>query len=241
MKGRLQKDSWLFTRPIAHRGLWNSEFGENTLSAYKNAVDNNYPIEMDVQMTKDGVLCCFHDDNLKRVTGTDALINDLTYNEIKHLKISGTNDGIPTFKEFLALVNGKVPLVIEIKQQKVKRDNIAEKVVEELAGYEGEFVVQSFDPFIVRDVRKANPNIIRGQLGGLTERGSLSYPTYLTVKYLLLNFISKPDFVNYMLQAMPVKTSLPTILWTIRTKDDEKKAKKFNKNYIFEGFIPEEN
>ena len=239
MKSRLQKDSWLFTSPVAHRGLWNEQFAENSLGAYQNAIDNNFPIEMDVQMTKDGVLCCFHDDNLKRVTGKDALINDLTYEEVKKLKLSGTDEGVPTFKEFLNLVGGKVPLVIEIKQQKVKRENIAQKVVEELKGYEGEFVVQSFDPFIVRDVAKANPNIIRGQLGGLTERGNLSYIKYIVVKRLLLNFLSKPDFVNYMLGAMPIKTKLPVIVWTIRSKEDEKKAKEYGVNYIFEHILPE--
>lgn len=239
MKKRLQKDSWLFTRPVAHRGLWNETLGENSMGAYKNAIDNGYPIEMDVQLTKDGVLCCFHDDNLIRVTGKDALINHLTYDEIKDLKISNSQETIPTFKEFLRLVDGKVPLVIEIKQQRVKNFNIAQMVVEELKDYKGEFVVQSFDPFIMRKVKKANPNIIRGQLGGLTERGDMGLVKYLVVKHLLLNFLSKPDFVNYMLDAMPVKTSRPIITWTIRSKEAEKRAKELGVNYIFEDIIPE--
>jgi glycerophosphoryl diester phosphodiesterase len=108
----------VLTSPVAHRGLHGEGVGENTFTAYQRAIDNGYPIEMDVQLTSDGVPVCFHDDNLVRVTGENALIWDKTYEQIKHLKISGTNDGIPLFSEFLSFVNGKVPLMIEIKKQK---------------------------------------------------------------------------------------------------------------------------
>ena len=118
MKSRLKKDSWVLTKPVAHRGLHDQTAGENTFSAYKRAIDAGYPIEMDVQLTKDGVPVCFHDDSLKRVTGVDSLIWDKTYDEIKHLKINGGSDGIPTFEQFLKFVNGSVPLLIEIKKQR---------------------------------------------------------------------------------------------------------------------------
>ena len=70
---RLNSSSWLLTRPIAHRGLWNDEIPENSLLAYENAIKHGYPIEIDVHKSKDGVLFVFHDDNLKRLTGDDAL------------------------------------------------------------------------------------------------------------------------------------------------------------------------
>lgn len=235
MKSRIKSDSWLLNTPVAHRGLWNSQFGENSVSAYQNAIDNGYPIEMDIQLSADGVLCCFHDDNLKRITGKDADINDLNYSEIKELKISNTSDHVITFEEFLNLVNGQVPLVIEIKRQRSKKYNIAQMVCDALKDYKGEFVVQSFDPFVMKEVRKANKNFLRGQLGGITQRGDLSWVKYVVVKNFLLNCFSKPDFINCALNAMPIKTKLPTIVWTIRTKEEEKKAKELGVNYIFEG------
>ena len=127
MKSRINKGHWLLEKPVAHRGLHNKEFGENSLSAYKNAIEKGYPIEMDVQLSKDGVLFCYHDDFMERVTGKKANINDLTAEEIKQLKILNTKDGVPTFEEFLALVDGKVPLMIEIKQQKSKQQSILYK------------------------------------------------------------------------------------------------------------------
>ena len=240
MKSRIEKNSWLLSTPVAHRGLHNEVYGENSMGAYKNAIANGYPIEMDVQLSKDGVALCFHDDNLERVCGKKAFINDLTHAEIKELKILNTQEGIPTFEEFLKEVNGQVPLMIEIKQQRSKEYDIAKKVVDALKDYKGEFVVQSFDPFIMQKVKKYAPNILRGQLGGVPERGNLSWIKYTVVKNLTFNFLSKPDYINYYLNHMPINKKTPTVCWTVRTKDDLALARKLNVNFVFESVNPNE-
>lgn len=240
MKSRIKKDNWLLTTPVAHRGLHNELYGENSMGAYKNAIANGYPIEMDVQLSKDGVALCFHDDSLERVCGKKAYINDLTHEEIKELKILNTQEGIPTFEEFLKEVNGQVPLMIEIKQQRSKEYDIAKKVVDALKDYKGEFVVQSFDPFIMQRVKKYAPHILRGQLGGVPERGNLSWIKYTVVKKLTFNFLSKPDYINYYLNHMPINKKTPTVCWTVRTKEDLTLARKLNVNFVFEGVNPNE-
>lgn len=240
MISRIKKDSWLLTTPVAHRGLHNELYGENSMGAYKNAIANGYPIEMDVQLSKDGVALCFHDDSLERVCGKKAYINDLTHEEIKELKILNTQEQIPTFEDFLKEVNGQVPLMIEIKQQRSKEYDIAKKVVDALKDYKGEFVVQSFDPFIMQRVKKYEPHILRGQLGGVPERGNLSWVKYTVVKKLTFNFLSKPDYINYYLNHMPINKKTPTVCWTVRTEEDLALARKLNVNFVFESVNPNE-
>jgi len=239
MRSRLSSNSWVLTSPVAHRGLHGEGAGENTFTAYQRAIDKGYPIEMDVQLTSDGVPVCFHDDNLVRVTGENALIWDKTYDQIKHLKISGTNDGIPLFSEFLSFVNGKVPLMIEIKKQKSANSGIEKKVVDLLKDYKGEYVIQSFDPRIMAKIKKLNPQIIRGQLGGGVIKGQIPFLQYVVVKNMLLNFLSKPDFINYDLNCAPLKKNLPVIYYTVRTEEQLKKLKSLNANFVFENVKPE--
>ena len=240
MRSRLDKNSWVLTRPIAHRGLHNETVGENSMGAFKNSIEKGYPIEMDIQLSKDGVLLCFHDDSLERVCGKKGYINDFTFEELKELKILNTDEGIPTFEEFLKEVNGKVPLLIEIKGQRSKEYDIALKTVEALKGYKGEFVIQSFDPRIMHKVRKYAPSIIRGQLACKPERKSLPLIKYLVVKHMLLNCLSKPDFIHYCIKDMPIKTNKPTICWTVRTKEELALARKYGVNFVFEKVNPNE-
>lgn len=235
MKSRLTKNSWVLTRPIAHRGLWDETRPENTLVAYQNAIDNNFPIEMDVQMSKDGQLYCFHDDNLKRMTGVDSDIRELNAFDIDKIKVIGNS--IPTFSQFLKLVDGKVPILIEIKQQKYK--GVEQKVLDALNGYKGQFVIQSFDPFIMLKIKKLAPNILRGQLGAANNNKGLKWRI---VKNLSFNFLVKPDFVHYSVDGLPlskkISNGLPIMVYTIRTQEDLKKAKEFADNFVFENLIP---
>lgn len=238
MKSRLKENSWVLNTPVAHRGLHGEGAGENTMTAYSRAIEGGFPIEMDVQLTKDGVPVCFHDDNLVRVTGEDSLIWDKTYEQIKHLKICGGDDGIPTFEEFLSFVDGKVPLLIEIKKQKSGDSGIEQKVIDLLKNYKGEYVIQSFDPRIMARIKKLAPQVIRGQLGGGVKRGQVSFVQYLVVKNLLLNFLSKPDFINYDLNSAPLKRKCPVIYYTVRTEEELKKLQAIGANFVFERVTP---
>lgn len=235
MKTRLLGNEWILTQPVCHRGLWDETRPENSISAYKNAIEHGYPIEMDIQMSSDGQLFCFHDDNLKRMTGVDKDIRTLCAKDIEKLDIGG--EKIPTFQEFLQTVNGAVPLLIEIKPQIQK--GIEKKTLDVLKDYKGDYVIQSFDPMVMLKIKKLAPHVIRGQLGcGNDKRGLKWY----VVRNLSLNFLVKPDFIHYCVNDLPigkkVTNGLPLICWTIRNDEDLKKAKTHAQNFVFEKIRP---
>ncbi len=139
---------------IAHRGVHNNkDIPENSLLAFNKAIDNNYAIEFDIEITKDDKLIIHHDDNLKRMTGINKNVEELTYDEIRNLYLLDTFEKIPTLSDVLSLVNGKVLLDIEIKSTK-KRSKVIDLVLKELDNYNGNVLLKSFDPFIVRDLKK---------------------------------------------------------------------------------------
>lgn len=241
MKSRINENHWLITRAAAHRGFHGNGIAENSKSAFLKAIELNYPIETDIQLTKDGVPVCFHDDNLKRITGIDSLVLDKTLAEIKELEILDSGEKILTFEEFLTLVDGKVPLLIEIKTQK-DNELIVEKTLNLLNSYKGEFVIQSFDPRVMRLVRKANPKIIRGQLMCSARHKNVSLLTDRILSNGLLNFLSKPDFINMNKDYLPVSKRIAKgkkiLCWTIRNEEDEQKVLKFVDGYVFENITP---
>ena len=228
---------------IAHRGYHNIEKGipENSLKAFEEAIKKNYIIELDVHILKDGEIIVFHDDNLKRMTGTDRKIKDLCYNEIKKSTLLNTNQKIPLLKEVLELVNGKVPIIIEIKNE-AKVGKLEKSVINILKNYNGKYAIKSFNPLTVNYFRKNSPETIRGQLATYFRNGNMPKIKKLFLSYMLLNFITKPDFISYDIRELPRKriTNLrkkKLILgWTIKNEEDLKKAKKYCDNYICEGF-----
>ncbi|MBO7344479.1 MAG: glycerophosphodiester phosphodiesterase [Clostridia bacterium] len=236
---RINKDYWLLNTPIAHRGLWGGDLIENSLPAYQNAVNNGYAIEIDLYSTTDGEIVCFHDATLVRMTGADGFIYDKSLAELKALSLSNSNEKIPTLKELLALVDGKVPLLIEFKDQ--PDNSYIETAVNILKNYKGEFAVQGFNPLYLNKIKKLAPEFIRGILGTNVppeERGAI---TKFVVKNLTLNFLIKPDFISYIHTGLPIKNKkkLPLLAWTVTSKEDAEKALKYANNIIFENFIPE--
>ena len=233
---RINKDYWLLNTPIAHRGLWGGDLIENSLPAYQNAVNNGYAIEIDLYSTTDGEIVCFHDSTLSRMTGADGFIYDKSLAELKALSLSNTNEKIPTLKELLALVDGKVPLLIEFKDQ--PDNSYIETAVNILKNYKGEFAVQGFNPLYLNKIKKLAPEFIRGILGTNDppkERGAI---TKFVVKNLTLNFLIKPDFISYIHTSLPIKNKkkLPLLAWTVTSKEDAEKALKYANNIIFENF-----
>ena len=236
---RIDQNHWLKTTPIAHRGLWGEGIIENSLSAYKNAVEKGYAIEIDLYTSTDGVLFSFHDLSLKRMTGVDGNITDFDSEYLNSLRLNGTDEKIPTFREVLYAVNGKVPLLIEIKNQ--KDEFIVERILDELDEYQGEFAIQSFNPFYINKVKKIAPFVIRGVLGTAKADGEKWF-TKVVLKRLCLNFLVKPDFVSYQHCFLPLpkrKTRKKAVLaWTVKSQQDYDKAKDKCDNIIFEHFIP---
>lgn len=242
-KCRIEKDHWLLKTPVAHRGLHSSGDGipENSVKAYAAAIEKGYPIEMDIQLTKDNALVCFHDDSLKRMTGVDSLIWDKTLEEVESLSLAGTDEKIPLFDDFLKFVNGRTPIVIELKSQRTK-GVIVDEAIKRLDNYKGDFVVQSFDPFIMREFRKKRPQFIRGQLVDKSRHKNLPWIADKLLGMAFFNFTVKPDFMNMNVNYLPVKGGMiknrRLICWTIRSEEDRKKAEKYADNYIFEVIRP---
>ena len=236
---RIPKNYWLLNRPVAHRGLWGGEIIENSLTAYRNAVEKGYPIEIDLYVTKDGKLVSFHDSTLKRMTGADGYIYEKTLAELKQLQLLGTDERIPTFDEVLEIAENKVPLLIEIKDQPDK--TVVEKTVERLKSYKGEFALQSFNTLYINKVKKLAPQFIRGILA-TQDAGKKSAITNYIVKKMPLNFLIKPDFISYDYKGIPKyakKTKkMPVISWTITSKEIETTVRPFIDNIIFEHYIP---
>ncbi len=237
---RIKNSHWLKAKPIAHRGLWGKDIIENSLSAYRKATENGYPIEIDVYLTTDGKLVSFHDEKLKRMTGEEGFVYEKSLAELKELSLLGSSEKIPTFMQVLDVVKGKAPLLIEIKNQPNK--NVVNALVSALKDYEGEFAVQSFNPFYLLKLKKLAPAFLRGVLGTESEAKDKGFLTRVMLKRLLLNFLIKPDFISYSHTGLPLKkrkTKNKTVIaWTITDKVTYEKTKPFCDNVIFENFIP---
>ena len=237
---RIDFNNWLITRPIAHRGLWNEQVIENSLTAYQNAIDNGYPIEIDVYMTKDNHLVCFHDITLDRMTGEKGYIFDKTLDELNALSLNGTNEKIPTFEQVLSLCENKTPLLIELKDQPNK--NLIPAVIERLKNYKGEFAIQSFNPLYINKVKKLAPEFIRGILATESHAKHKNFFIRYLLKHMNLNFLVKPDFISYSFTGLPLKKrktkNKRVICWTIENQADYDKIKPYAQNIIFENFIP---
>ena len=238
----MRDTDFLKERYIAHRGLFdkNNKIPENSIIAFQKAIQNNYSIELDVHLLKDGKIVVFHDDNLKRMTGLDKKVIDCDYEEIQKLKLDNTENKIPLFDDVLRLVDGKVPILIEIKSDR-KAGETEKELMKILKDYKGKYAVQSFSPFSVLWFKKNYPEIIRGQLSCKFSKDRMLKIKKYFLKNLFFNFLTEPDFVSYSIDSFPnksvekFKNSGKLVLgWTVRSKDDLEKSKKFCDNIIGE-------
>ena len=238
---RITENHWLISQPIAHRGLWNEQIVENSITAYQNAIDNGFPIEIDVYITKDNHLISFHDTTLTRMTGEEGYVYNKTLDQLKALCLNGTTERIPTFDEILSITENKVPILIEIKNQPNKK--VVDAVVERLKNYSGEFAIQSFNPFYLKRVRQLAPEFLRGVLANPKNTEKLSFLQNWVIKKMPFNFLVKPDFLSICHEALPIskgkRKKRPILAWTLTSKDSANKALTYANNIIFEGFSPE--
>ena len=231
----------------AHRGLHNEERAENSMSAFKAAVDGGFGIELDIRLSKDGKLVVFHDDTLDRVCGREGRVIDFTADELATFKLSGTNDGIPLFSDVLSLVDGKIPLLVEIKEN-AGDSTVSHATCEILKGYKGEFIIESFNPMSLKVVKENYPEIPRGILSHrYYDYEKSRKPLFFLLQSLLLNFLCRPAFIAYDhrhadafgLRFVRAFFKVPTIAWTIRSAEEEKAARKNGfDGIIFENYLP---
>lgn len=237
---------WLFNRPIAHRGLHNDELPENSIPAYQNAIDHNYNIEIDVHVTKDGHVVVFHDANLKRVCGVDRFIKDCTLEELKTYRLKSTEYTIPTFREFLDLIDGKVGVLCEIKGINFLDHKIVKATLKELEGYKGNIALQSFNFGAVKYARK-HSSLPAGELC------TWASPDNKKKRFMPVDFmgklwvckISHPQFIAYNVESCGKEfpenkwlkkwsKKVPVIMWTINSSEKIEIAKEYASNIIFE-------
>lgn len=225
---------------IAHRGYYNNKKGipENSVIAFKKAIDNNYLIELDVRLTKDKKLVVFHDDNLKRVCGVNKRVKDLTYKELLKYNLFDTTQKVPLFSEVIKLVNGRVPILIETKFH--NRYGVLEKIlINELSNYKGLYAIQSFYPLSLLWFKTNTKHIPIGLLSSNFKNNKNSLKK-LIGKTLILDLFFKTDFISYDVKGLPnnylslKKDKKKIVIWTIKNKKDYDLAKKYTDALICE-------
>lgn len=237
---------WLLERPISHRGLHsgNGACPENSLIAFIRSAGMGFPIELDVRLLADGKVAVFHDEDTLRMTGSRHFIRILRSRELKRFGLLGTVHRIPLLDEVLDAVNGKVPLLIELKPSK-NGGPLGEALLKTLEGYGGEHALQSFDPKVVLWLRRNAPNTPRGQLAGdIGAEGVRPWKSFL-VERRLADLLTSPDFFGCGVERLCLRAfrarrgaGIPVLGWTVRSAEVEKKLRSFCDNIIFEGYIP---
>ena len=207
---------------IAHRGIFNNiNIPENSIKSFKEAIKYNYPFELDIQLTKDNKLVVFHDYNTKRMTNEDYIIQESTYDEIKDLCLLNTKYKIPLFEEILKNNNDKCLIDIEIKNTKRIKETIDE-LIKELTNYNN-YIVKSFNPKIVRYIKKNYPNIKCGLLLKSKYKNKLLNiiaKTNLIIKYSKCDFIAISQKLLNSKKYQKKSSKIETLVWTITKMED---------------------
>ncbi len=243
---------WLTARPIAHRGYHDRAAGrvENTLPAAEAAIARNFAIECDLQLTADGRVVVFHDDGLDRLTEATGPLAARTLAELRAVRLRDSDAGIPTLEELLDVVDGRVPLVIELKSQWNGSRRLEQAVAPMLADYSGPVAVMSFDPMSMVAMRRLAPSLPRGMIADDFRKGPdwdhIPWPERFALRHLLGAAVVWPHFVSFGIDALPASAPLmlrhvgvPLICWTIRTPAQWQKARDYTDQITFEGFDPD--
>lgn len=243
---------WLTARPIAHRGYHDAANGriENTLSAVRAAIDKRFSIEVDLQTTRDGAVVVFHDDTVDRLLDGSGRVDAFDLDALQALAFRAGLDRVPTLTELLDTVAGATPLVIELKSDFSGDRRLEEAAAPILAAYAGPFVVMSFDPDSMVEMRRLAPAIHRGIVADrytdLADWGFLSAERRFRLRHLMDLPAAGASFVSFDIGGLPTfHTSLfrntigPLITWTIRTPEQREKARLCADQITFEGFDPD--
>lgn len=232
----------------AHRGLHDENLPENSMAAFRAALEHGYGIELDIHLIKDGALAVMHDTDLKRTTGCEGKITDLTAEDLKNYRLGGTKETIPTFRQVLDLFAGKAPLIIELKEDG-NAEELVNAAVRAMEGYEGSWCMESFDPRCVYYLKKHYPHVIRGQLSEnyCAAPGSKLPPALkFVLQNQMQNFLTQPDFVAYKFADRKALTNricrkfwgIQGVSWTLKTQEELDTAVEEGWIPIFETFKP---
>src|SRR3954471_10206981 len=226
------RDGWLVRTPIAHRGLHAAHEGrpENSLAAFAQCCALGFPAELDVRLTRDGEVVVFHDRALKRLTGAAGRVEERDAAELRALRLLGTRERVPLLRDVLDLVGGRVPLLIELKAG-APPTALERAVLAALDGYAGEVAIQSFR---LRTVRELDRSEAPCAIGHLWHRRTVTAST------------ERFAFVGCHVDGVPRRavrrrreSGAVVLAWTVRSREQARRALGFVDNYIFEGFVPE--
>ena len=268
------RNSFVCNTPIAHRGLHEKGVPENSRAAFTRAIEEGYAIETDVRRTKDGTLVVVHDDNLRRLTGEPGKVSQTSYHDLSAMRLAGTNERILTLEECLEHLDGRTPLLLEVKDLSTF-SSFPEQVMYRMRQYKGEYALQSFNPFYVYKFKQLAPDVLRGQLAmsifspdvliscrdtlqakeavamaveqsGFTDTHKHWKIDAWAIKTMIMNVITKPDFVSYCCCNLPYhrakkKENRAVLTWTIRTQAEAERLRPWVDNMIFENFRPEKS
>lgn len=248
-QGRAGHPGWEVLKgwKYAHRGLHDKARPENSMSAFRAALEGGYGIELDIHLLADGNLAVIHDASLKRTAGADVAIESLDTRQLAQYRLLGSEEPIPLFRDVLELFNGKAPLIVELKPVNGNHAALAEAACNLLENYNGPYCMESFDPRCIAWLKKNRPHILRGQL---TERYAKSSPIPRLIKWALthqaFNFATRPDFVAYRFADRKNFGNLLArkfwgiqgVTWTLKTQEEFDTAVKEGWIPIFEGFTP---
>ncbi len=224
----------------AHRGLHGNGVPENSLKAFELACQEGYGIELDVQLSADGRVVVYHDYSMERLTSSDKKLNELTCEELTALQLGDSDQYIPTFEQALEVINGRVPVLVELKGEEIDA-SLCPKVAEILKEYNGSYCIESFNPLLVKEMKKLLPDAYCGLLYTNVLRDKVS-ALNLAIGTMALNFLCEPDFIAYNeadRDSIPVKLTTrfhktPKFVWTVRTEDGVDRAHELGEYPIFE-------
>ncbi len=228
---QISSNHWLLKRPIAHRGYFDNSKGiiENSILSFLYAIKYNYPIELDLRITKYGEVIVFHDTNVKRLTGINKRVYNLTEEDINSIKYLNTSSKILKFNDLLKLVNGKVPIMIELKCNNNYKTfkKLSQKVNLLLKNYKGEYAIISFYPLI--------KTLFKNEYVGLIIPYKKNNIYFI---YRVLNFIYNYDFLvfNIKTESNILRINKPKLFAVVKNETEKNKAIKNKGNIIFEPF-----
>ena len=233
----------------AHRGLHDATKPENSMAAFRAALEKGYGIELDVHLLKDGSLAVIHDSKLLRTTGCEGKVEDLTEAELADYYLEGTQETIPTFRQVLDLYQGKAPLIVELKAVGKNYAQLTETVCNMLDTYSGPYCLESFDPRCIHWLRKNRPELCRGQLTeNFFKSKTTPLPWYLklAMSKQLINFLTLPHFVSYRFADRKTFGNflvrklwgVQCVTWTLTSPQEQETALKEGWIPIFENYEP---
>lgn len=242
---RAKKTVWLRGH-FAHRGLFalDQSIPENSHAAFQAAIDKGYGIELDVQASADLNLFVFHDDGLDRMCGVNGILEETSSESLKALRLAKTEEPIPVFEDVLNQVKGQVPLFIEIKTT-TRRIETVTAVLEALKSYEGPYVICSFDPLILLQLKALNPFILRGlNMEASLHKKQFDLKTKLVLEYGLMNFLIRPDYLSIDYTHRNLTYRLHRwlggfgMMWALPSHEAEQTIVRDCETVIFEGYLP---